>query len=72
MTRIGVIVAVAAMVAVGLDLVFEASMPGVTAALGFVGGVVIILGSKWLGTQLLQQPEASGAETDHPEVRDGA
>jgi len=46
--------------AVGLvaDLVVGASVPGLTAVIGFGGCALIVLASKWLGKSLLQRPEA--------------
>jgi len=44
--------------AVYLDTVIETGhLPGYSAALGFVGCVVVILVSKWLGKRFIQRPE---------------
>lgn len=50
-------VVAALVVGVGADLAVGASMPGQTAATGFLGCGVIVLASKWLGRALLQRPE---------------
>jgi hypothetical protein len=51
------LIVVAAVVAVAVDLAVGASIPGLTATIGFAGCAVIILASKWLGRSLLQRPE---------------
>jgi hypothetical protein len=70
--RLWLITFVALAVAVATDLALGTSPPGWVAVLGFGGCWLIVVGSKWFGKRLLQRPEAYWAETDHPEVRDGA
>lgn len=45
-------------VAIYVDIVIATShIPGYSAAIGFVGCVVIVIVSKWLGTAFIQRPE---------------
>jgi hypothetical protein len=66
--RVGLVTAAAFVVGLAADLVVGAAYPGLTAGIGFVGCVVLILASKWLGHAILQRPETYYAE---PDVEEG-
>jgi hypothetical protein len=52
------VIVVALVVGIPLDLWHGYSpFPGYGALLGIVGTTVLVFGSKWLGTKLLQRPE---------------
>lgn len=54
---LAIIIAVAAVVAFGVDLVSDYSpFPGYAVLIGFLGCVGIIIVSKWLGKVWLQRP----------------
>ena len=62
MTRKLAVTAGVFLVAVIVDLIVGADVPGYDALLGFVGCVVIIIGSKWLGKKVIQRPESYYAQ----------
>lgn len=67
--QIWVAVVAALLLGVTVDLVLDASRPGLIAGIGFFGCVGMVLGTKWLGRTLLQRPDTYWAETDRPEAR---
>lgn len=65
MTRAVWLVTAAALVVGSLaDVAVGADVPGFTAALGFVGCVLLVHVSKLLGKRLLQRPETYWTEPD--------
>jgi membrane protein implicated in regulation of membrane protease activity len=60
--RLWALVVAAFVAGVGLDLVVGASLPGFTAALGFVGCAVLVFVSKGVGKRLLKRPESYYAD----------
>jgi hypothetical protein len=68
--RVLLLSAAAFLVGLTADFVVGATYPGLTAAIGFLGCGVIVLGSKWLGHALLQRPESYYADPDVTEGLD--
>jgi cell shape-determining protein MreD len=57
MRRVWAVTAVAFVAGVVADLLLGAQPPGYMAAFAFLGCIVIIVASKWLGKIALQRPE---------------
>ena len=57
MRRLWLVIAVALVVGIGADVVVGEDLPGFVAMFSFLGCIVIIVASRWLGKVLLQRRE---------------
>lgn len=57
MKRLWVAIGALFVVSVGVDLLIDATIPGLFAAFGLLGCILIIVASKWLGHAVLQREE---------------
>jgi cell shape-determining protein MreD len=57
MRRLWVVIAIAFVVGIVADVLVGEDVPGFIAVFSFVGCIVIIVASKWLGKALLQRRE---------------